>query len=56
VRASKEYKQWINNLRSRYAGRNGVISSWPLDHPDLFRHLETDKKKQKSKSIDTEEQ
>jgi hypothetical protein len=56
VKASKEYKQWINNLRSRYARRNGVISSCVFDHPDLSRHLETDKKKQKSKSIDIEEQ
>lgn len=56
MKASKEYRQWINNLRSRYAGRNGVISSCFLDHPDLFRHLETDKKKQKPRSINIEEQ
>jgi hypothetical protein len=56
MKASKEYKQWVKNLRSRYAGKNGVIPICFFDHPDLFRHLETDKKKQKPPTIILDQQ
>jgi hypothetical protein len=46
MKASREYKQWIKNLRSRYGARNGTISTCCLEHPDLVIHLATDKKNQ----------
>jgi hypothetical protein len=55
MKASQEYRQWVKNLRSRYGRKNGVISSCFFDHPDLFRHLGTDKKSQKPPSIDPDQ-
>lgn len=47
MRASKEYRRWINKMRKRFGKKNGVIYSGLLDAP--VRWIEDDKSKKNYK-------
>jgi hypothetical protein len=44
MKASKEYKLWINKIRSVYSSKNGVIRSCFLDNPRMEKKRNNDKK------------
>lgn len=44
MKAPKEYRRWVNRMRSAYAKPNGVIQSWFFDCPTMEVKLENSKK------------
>lgn len=47
MNSSREYRQWINNLRKRYGKPNGVIDISILSHPEIESYANTSKRNQK---------
>lgn len=39
MRGPREIKRWINRLRKRFSGKNGVVGGWAFDNPWMERKL-----------------
>jgi hypothetical protein len=55
MKASKEYRHWINRIRSRLAKqhgvKNGVIPCRAMDHPIYELHLVNNEKRSKNRRV-----
>lgn len=47
MNGSREYRQWINNLRKRHGKPNGVIDISVFSHPEIKSNANTSKRNQK---------
>lgn len=47
MKASREYKRWVDWLRSKYGKKNGSLHISLLDNPEMERKLDNDKKSPK---------
>lgn len=45
MRASREYRKWVNRLRRRLGKTNGVIPGFAFDYPRMERLMATSHKK-----------
>jgi hypothetical protein len=55
MKTSKEYKRWVNRIRSRLAKqdgvKNGVIPRRALDHPIYELHLVNSEKRSRNRRV-----
>jgi hypothetical protein len=56
MRASREYRRWVNRLRKRRGRRNGTVYSGLFDHPEMERKFaNATKQRQRVKRVDCSE-
>jgi hypothetical protein len=41
MRVAKEVRRWVNRLRKRHAGANGVVPGYAFDNPAMERKQAT---------------
>lgn len=51
MKAPKEYKNWINNLKHRSCKSNGILSLFCLDYPEMDIKLANSKKNYKRSKL-----
>lgn len=44
MKGSKEYKKWMNRIRKRFGGKNGVVKGALLDSPEMERKMAKNKR------------
>ena len=52
MKASREFKQWVNNSRSKLGKKNGSLPRWVWDNPEMEIHESTSKKNCKLRGLE----
>jgi hypothetical protein len=47
MKATREYRRWMDRMRKRFSGKNGNVSGALLDNPKMERRMQNGKKETK---------